>query len=150
MKLMTTRFGEVEVPDNDVLFFSFGVLGFPEVKRYVLLDHNGDTPLKWLQAVDKPVLAFPMVPATDLMEDYHITVCPDDLEAVGIESTAELQAFVILTIPNGAPERSTANLKAPILMNPTTHVARQILAAEDYPIRYPLSDAQPAKVECAR
>lgn len=149
MKLLTTRFGTVEVPDKDVLFFSLGVLGFPEVRRYVMLDHGRNTPLKWLQAVDKPELAFPMVPATDLVEDYHITVSPDDLAALAMESTDELLAFVILTIPNAAPERTTANLKAPIVMNPTTHLARQVLVEQDYPIRYPLPVAQPATVECA-
>ena len=149
MKLLTTRFGTVEVPDKDVLFFSLGVLGFPEVRRYVMLDHGRNTPLKWLQAVDKPELAFPMVPATDLVEDYLITVSPDDLAALAMESTGELLVFVILTIPNGAPERTTANLKAPIVMNPTTHLARQVLVEQDYPIRYPLPVAQPATVECA-
>ena len=149
MKLLTTRFGAVEVPDKDVLFFSLGVLGFPEVRRYVMLDHGQNTPLKWLQAVDKPELAFPMVPATDLVEDYHITVSPDDLAALAMESTNDLLAFVILTIPNGAPERTTANLKAPIVMNPTTHLARQVLVEQNYPIRYPLPVEQPATVECA-
>ena len=149
MKLLTTRFGTVEVPDKDVLFFSLGVLGFSEVRRYVMLDHGRNTPLKWLQAVDKPELAFPMVPATDLVEDYHITVSPDDLAALAMESTDELLAFAILTIPNGAPELTTANLKAPIVMNPTTHLARQVLVEQDYPIRYPLAVGQPATVECA-
>ena len=148
MKLLTTRFGTVEVPDKDVLFFSLGVLGFPEVRRYVMLDHGRNTPLKWLQAVDKPELAFPMVPATDLVEDYHITVSPDDLAALAMESTDELLAFVILTIPNGKPEPTTANLKAPIVMNPTTHLALQVLVEQDYPIRYPLPVEQPATVEC--
>jgi flagellar assembly factor FliW len=149
LKVTTTRFGAVEVPDNNVLSFPSGVLGFPEVQRYVMLDHNERTPLKWLQAIDRPELAFPVVAATDLLVDYHITVSPDDLTSLGMEATQEIQAFVILTIPNGAPERSTANLKAPILMNPRTHLARQILAAEDYPIRYALSEAPAAVVQCA-
>jgi flagellar assembly factor FliW len=149
LKVTTTRFGEVEVLESSVLFFSSGVLGFPEEHRYVMLDHAEGTPLKWLQAVDRPELAFPLVAATDLLVDYHITVSPDDLASIGMEATQEIQAFVILTIPNGAPERSTANLKAPILMNPTSHLARQILAAEDYPIRYSLSEAPEAVVQCA-
>ena len=148
MKLLTTRFGTVEVPDKNVLFFSLGVLGFPEVRRYVMLDHGPNTPLKWLQAVDKPELAFPIVPATDLVQDYHITVSADDLAALAMESTNDLLAFVILTIPNGKPERTTANLKAPIVMNPTTHLALQVLVEQDYPIRYPLPVEQPATVEC--
>jgi flagellar assembly factor FliW len=150
VKLTTTRFGAVEVADKEVLSFSFGVLGFPDVRQYVMLDHAGDTPLKWLQAVDKPELAFPIVRPTDLIQDYHITVSPDELAALGMESITELEAFVILTIPNDAPDRTTANLKAPIVMNPATRLARQILTAEDYPIRYPLSELQPAVVECAR
>ena len=148
MKLLTTRFGTVEVPDKDVLFFSLGVLGFPEVRRYVMLDHGPNTPLKWLQAVDKPELAFPIVPATDLVQDYHITISADDLAALAMESTNDLLAFVILTIPNGKPERTTANLKAPIVMNPRTHLALQVLVEQDYPIRYPLPVEQPATVEC--
>jgi len=76
-------------------------------------------------------------------------VSPDDLAALAMESTDELLAFVILTIPNAAPEGTTANLKAPIVMNPTTHLARQVLVEQDYPIRYPLAVAQPATVECA-
>jgi flagellar assembly factor FliW len=149
VKLLTTRFGTVEVPDHDVLFFSLGILGFHEVRRYVLLDHGRNTPLKWLQAVDKSELAFPVVLATEIVQDYHITVSPDDLAALAMASTDELLAFVILTIPNGAPERTTANLKAPIVMNPTTHLARQVMVEQDYPIRYPLPVAQPATVECA-
>jgi len=148
VKLLTTRFGTVEVPDKDVLFFSLGVLGLPEVRRYVMLDHGPNTPLKWLQAVDKPELAFPIVPATDLVQDYHITISADDLAALAMESTNDLLAFVILTIPNGKPERTTANLKAPIVMNPRTHLALQVLVEQDYPIRYPLPVEQPATVEC--
>jgi flagellar assembly factor FliW len=149
VKLTTTRFGTVEVLDKEIVFFSFGVFGFPEDRRYLLLDHDENTPLKWLQAVDKPELAFPIVQATDIVEDYRITVPPDELAALGIEAIAEVHAYVILTIPQGAPERTTANLKAPILMNPTTHLARQVLVAEDYPIRYTLSQTQPVTTGCA-
>ena len=149
MKLMTTRFGTVDVPDKEIVFFSSGVFGFPEVRRYALLDHDGATPLKWLQAVDKPELAFPIVQATDLVEDYHVTVPPDELAALGMEAIADLHAYVILTIPQGAPEQTTANLKAPILMNPTTHLARQVLVVEDYAIRHTLSESQPV-MGCAR
>ena len=150
MKLMTTRFGTVEVLDKEIVFFSFGILGFPAMRRYVLLDHDGHTPLKWLQSVEKPELAFPIVQATDIVEDYQITVPPDELAALGMEAITQLQAYVILTIPQGAPERTTANLKAPILMNPMTHLARQVLVTEEYPIRYALSETQPVTTECAR
>ena len=93
MKVTTTRFGAVEVPDNNVLSFPSGVLGFPEVQRYVMLDHNERTPLKWLQAVDRPELAFPLVAATDLLVDYHITEGKDKTSLSGT-STAPKRVVV--------------------------------------------------------
>jgi flagellar assembly factor FliW len=149
VKLTTTRFGIVDVAEKDVIYFPIGVPGFAEVHRYILFDHGVNTPLKWLQAVDHPELAFPMVAVAELMADYRMTVSPEDLATLGSNEAADLVTFVILTIPQGAPERTTANLKAPILMNASTRLARQILIAEDYPIRYPLSESQPATVECA-
>lgn len=149
MKITSTRFGALDIADKDVIYFPIGVPGFPDVHRYILLDHGAGTPLKWLQAVEQEHLAFPLVPAADLLPDYHMTVTPEDLATLGSDEIADLVTFVILTIPAGAPERTTANLKAPILMNATTRLARQILIAEDYPIRHPLSEAQPAAVPCA-
>jgi len=149
VKLPDTRFGSLEVRDEDILFFPIGILGFPEVHRYVMLDHSADTPLKWLQAVEKPELAFPIVQAAELLPDYRITVSSDDLATIGLETSADFVTCVILTIPNGAPERTTANLKAPILINPKTRFARQVLTAEQHPVQYRLSEEEPASVECA-
>ena len=149
MKLMTTRLGSIEVAEKEIVFFPIGIPGFPDTRRYVLLDHDRQSPLKWLQAVEQPELAFPVVPATDILTDYHITISPDDLAMLALHTTEELSVYVVLTIPQDAPARTTANLKAPIVINPETKLGRQILTVEDYPIRYPLSAGEPAAVECA-
>jgi flagellar assembly factor FliW len=147
VKLSTTRFGTIEVVEKEVLLFSNGIPGFPETRRYVMLDHGPGTPLKWLQSVERPQLAFPVIAATELIADYHITIAPDDLSTLGVQAASDLLAFVILTIPCGAPELTTVNLKAPLIINPAMHLGCQVLVAEDYPIRHPLSERQPA--ECA-
>ena len=149
MKLTTTRFGSVEVAETEILYFPIGVLGFPDVRRYVVLNHDRESPLKWLQAVEKPELAFPLISPTDVVVDYHVTISPDDLAMLALDTTADLVVYVIATIPNDAPAKTTANLKAPIIVNPRTKLARQVLVGEDYPIRYPLSAREPATIECA-
>ena len=149
MKFSTTRFGTLEIPDEEILYFPLGVFGFPSILRYVILNHNMESPLRWLQSIDKPDLAFPIIPAAELGGEYAITVPSEDLFALQLASSGDGLTFVILTIPKDAPEQTTANLRAPIVINTTEHLARQILTVEEYPIRYLLAEGQPATVECA-
>lgn len=150
MKLTTTRFGTIEVSDDEALDFPEGIIGFPDCRRYIVLDHDTGIPLRWLQAVERGDLAFPVMDAYTLLPDYMGTVSPADLVALGVGTGKDLVTFVILTIPRGAPELTTANLRAPVVVNPATRTARQVLVLEDYPIRYPLSDTSPVSLECAR
>jgi flagellar assembly factor FliW len=149
VKLTTTRFGTIEVGEDVTLHFSDGIPGFPDTRRYIILDHDKESPIKWLQAVEKGDLAFPIIDPYDLVADYRVTVPPTDLAALGVDHSNNLVTFVILTIPNGAPERTTANLRAPVVANPKTRLAKQVLVVEDYPIRYPIAETNPVGVECA-
>jgi len=147
MKLMT-RLGPVDIEADEILHFPAGIIGFPQYRRYIILDHDADSPVKWLQAVEKEDLAFPIAAPADFAPDYAVTISAEDLSALGVESGADLRAFVILTIPRGAPDRATANLRAPVVVNPDTRMAMQVLTEEDHPIRYPLTAASP--LECVQ
>ena len=57
VKIETSRFGSLEVPEDRVIRFPVGLLGFPRLNRYILIDYK-DTPLKWLQSVEDPDVAF--------------------------------------------------------------------------------------------
>lgn len=150
MNVTTTRFGTVEVPEGEMLHFPSGIIGFPDCRRYVILDHDAAVPLKWLQAVDRADLAFPIAAPEDLVESYAITIPAADLAALEAKSAGDLVTFVILRIPRGAPERTTANLRAPVVVNPATRVGRQVLTLEEFPIQHALSETRPAAVEYAR
>ena len=58
IKVKTTRFSEIEVDEKDVIELPSGLIGFPELKSYVLLDHDKDSPFKWLQSLDDGAIAF--------------------------------------------------------------------------------------------
>jgi GTP-binding protein EngB required for normal cell division len=70
LKVKTTRFGEIEVPENDVIHLPLGLIGFPELKKYVLLDHDKESPFKWFQALEDGAIAFvlidPNIPPTKI------------------------------------------------------------------------------------
>ncbi len=71
MKIETTRFGTIEVDDNRVIDFPWGIPGFENIKKYVLIEYK-DGPFQWLQAVEEPSLAFVVCPPEVIGVQYKI------------------------------------------------------------------------------
>ncbi len=137
--VQTSRFGEISVPAQQVLTLPHGMVGFPHLTRYVLLKHREGSPFHWLQSVERPELAF--VVMNPLMFDpaYEITLGNSETQLLGISDPAQIQVWVVVTIPHGAPERMTANLKAPLVVNLESRLAAQIILDDPkYPLRQPI------------
>lgn len=150
MKVTTTRFGDIEFRDDMVLTFPSGLIGFPGATRYLILDHDRQAPFKWLQSVDDGALAFVIMDPAVFKPDYRVTVGPDCLAELGRAKENDLVMFVILTIPSDDPTRMTANLRGPILVNPRTRLAKQVILQEEWPVRYPLFPTHPRQSAAGR
>ena len=138
MRIETTRFGTVELPEDRVIRFPRGLIGFPQITRYVLIDHPGGGPFRWLQAVDAPALAFAVTDPRIFFPDYRVPVSREELEAIGLEDPAEAAVIVILVVPS-RPEGITANLLGPVVINPRARVGAQlILDSTTYTTRHPI------------
>lgn len=143
MNCTSTRFGSFEVPDESIVRFPSGLLGFPEQQRYVILDHDTEAPFKWLQSVDEPDLAFVLMDPATFHPDYHIEVPTDALVEIKGEPKDDLTLVVILTIPSADPGRITANLRGPLLISQKTKLGKQLVLSEEFPTRHPLFPASP-------
>jgi flagellar assembly factor FliW len=117
----TSRFGRLEVAEDKLIKFPAGLLGFPHVKRYVLLDYE-DTPVKWLQAVDDPGVAFIVMEPTLLVEDYAITLDGVTRQALQLETEEDLAVLAIVRVEEG---KLLANLKGPLLFNSRLKIGLQ-------------------------
>lgn len=148
MKCITTRFGTFDITDEAVLTFPSGLLGFPDCRRYVILDHDTDAPIKWLQSLDDPALAFVIIDPALFHPAYRADISPEALAEVQGREGDGLTIAVILTIPSDDPGRITANLRGPLLMNPRTKRCKQLVLSDEFPTRYPLFPAT-APVSCA-
>ncbi len=109
----TSRFGQLEVAEDKVIQFPSGLLGFPHIKRYVLLDHE-DTPVKWLQAIDDPDVAFIVMEPTLLVQNYTIALDMAMRQALQLETEEDLAVLAIVRVEKG---KVLANLKGPLLFN---------------------------------
>ena len=140
MKIETTRFGRVDVPEEKVITMPHGLLGFPDKRRFCIFQQRQGSPFVWYQSLEDPALAFVMTDPWLFKPDYQV-----DLEVViqamgwDDDDQAPLEFYVIVTIPRGAPDKMTANLMGPVVLNPNTREAVQIvLSDEAYSLKYPL------------
>ncbi len=117
----TSRFGRLEVSEDKIIKFPTGVVGFPQIKRYVLLDYD-DTPVKWLQAVDDPDVAFIVIDPTLLVQNYAMNLDLTTRQALELESEEDLAVLTIVRVENG---NVLANLKGPLLFNSRLRVGFQ-------------------------
>lgn len=140
MKFRTTRFGEIEFTDEVVMNFPEGVLGFPDNKRYILLEHDANgSPFKWLQSLDNADLAFIVLDPYQIVSDYRFEIDVDTERVIGTDLPNCCALMAIATIPHNAPLMMTANLKAPLVVNVETRRGRQVvLSTNCYQINTPV------------
>lgn len=138
MQIQTSRFGSVTITAEDVLNFPEGLLGFNELRQFVLLDDPTDEIFAWLQSCEEPNIAFPLLEPELFTPTYAIHLTKHDLEILHLESTRGVRSFAIITIPQD-PTQMTANLKAPIVINVAKRLARQcVLQDNSLAIREPI------------
>ncbi len=138
MIISTSRFGQVELKQEDVLTFPEGLLGFSDLREFVLLDDPNDEIFAWLQSCEAAAIAFPVLEPELFTQQYKANLTKSDMEALKLVDQSKARYFSIITIPDD-PTQMTANLKAPVVVNIEKKVARQcVLQDNNLAIREPI------------
>ena len=139
MKLNTLRFGEIDIEETRIFNFILPIIGFNHLSKFVILEPNKETLFKWLQAVEDPALAFPIISVAALDYDYTIDIPDNVVEILGISSVESLLVMNITSIPQEDPKGTTINLLAPLIFNIENQKAGQVvLSGSGYDISYPM------------
>lgn len=123
----TGKLGSIQIPADQLITFSQGLLGLNEFYQFVLLAPPETSPFLILQGVDQPELALALVEPASLVPNFRFNRLNSNLEDLKAQSPGDLQVFVPLTIPKGQPEAATANLVSPILINPKRRLGKQVV-----------------------
>ncbi len=110
------------------LEFPLGLPGFKQAHRYVLTQTDQERPFAWLRSLDNENLAFAIIEAYQLVPDYVIDIADEELATIGQPSPKECAVLLILRVD--VDEKSVkiyANLRAPVILNTTKRLARQII-----------------------
>lgn len=154
MQVETTRFGMIDVPDDELVNFTDGLPGFRGARSMVLIGagdlsgtetDDGQDSLFWLQDVTDPDLAFLTTVPWSAYPEYDIDVDPDD---VGGANPDDLCVLAIVTVRReDGIVRLTSNLLAPIVIDTRDRVGQQIILEDgDWPIHAPLAESRPIEV----
>jgi flagellar assembly factor FliW len=129
--------GPLTVGDDEIYAFATGIFGFPECRRFVLVD-GGREGLYWLQSAEQASLAFLLVDPFHYQPGYEADLPDADLAHIGVASPESLLVLTIVTLAKPL-QSCTVNLQAPIAFNTQTRQARQVVLAGDrYSVRAPL------------
>jgi len=134
MTINTKHFGELEISEDQIIIFDEGLPGFPEDKKFVLLDN--EEPFYWLQSADDGNNAFILADVFSILPDYNPQVDRDDMFPLGEYNPDDFLIYNIVVLPDNV-EDMTVNLLAPVVINQASKKGRQIIAKnEEYGVKH--------------
>lgn len=128
----------VRVANENIIHMPAGLLGFEQIKRFILLSNPEDAPFSWFQVLDDASLAFLVLPPFEAVPDYQPEISDEDAAYLGIKKPSDTLIYNIVTLRTN--HQATVNLKGPIVINRFTLRGKQVVIqnAPKYSVRHPL------------
>jgi flagellar assembly factor FliW len=126
MELKGTRFGDFVIDEEDILHLAGGLIGMPLLQRFIIMDFDGETPFKWMQSVDDPLMGFVIADPRVFRPDFRLAAGEKELAALAPLIAEELIVFVLCTMRD-ENEVPTGNLLGPIVVNARTRRGVQVI-----------------------
>ena len=120
------------------LRFVAPLLGLERLERFALVRLDEEGPLFTLQSLEDPATGLLVLAPHAVFPDYAPALDGVTRAALGLTGDAEPLLLVVVTVAESL-STSTANLLAPIAVNPATLAAAQVvLTGSSLPLRAPL------------
>ncbi len=140
MQIESRIFGSIEIDDDKIITIPNGLMGFEQYTRYALaFDNEKQTKggILWLQSVEEPALAFPMLDPARVFGEYCPVIEDEWLAPIGtFNNDEDLLLLNILTVPSDIT-KMTVNLRAPLIINTITRKGCQLIVNnEEYSVKH--------------
>jgi flagellar assembly factor FliW len=135
MQQGTTELATTDIP---VLTMAAPMLGFPEHARFALARLDEQGAVCDLHSLDDEGVRFVVVPPSLFFPDYAPEINDATAAMLQAERAEDLVALLVVTLGEGLAD-ATANLLAPVLLNPDKRLAAQVVLDDvELPLRAPL------------
>ena len=126
MIIKTKYHGEIRIDEGQIISFENGLPGFNDETQFVVLPLSEDSPFLALQSVKQEHIAFIVASPFIFFKGNEFDIDHATLELLHIEDIEDVEVMAILTLEEPF-ENTTANLKAPIIVNKKEMKAKQII-----------------------
>ena len=119
MKAKTRMFGEIDIQEDKIITLESGMIGFPDMQKFTLIfdeEKGSKSHIMWLQSMDDPQTAFPVINPVTIKEDYNPSVSEELLKPLGDMKQEDTFVLTTVRVPKDIQDMSI-NLKAPIIIN---------------------------------
>ena len=127
MRIPSEKLGELEIDESSIINFVSPIIGFEQIKQYVIVKLSQNDKFSWLQSVDNESVTFPITVPQAFDIDYTFEIDDNNQKLLNLNDTNDLLTFNIVTIPINRPEDATINLLAPIVVNIKENIGAQII-----------------------
>ena len=139
MKVVTARFGEIDVDESKIIDMRGGIIGFEHLKKFVLHMQDEKNPFWWFQSLDDGKVAFVVINPFIAKADYEPVIDDNNTKLLEIENAEHVVLLAIVTILQN-PFSVSINLRAPIVVNAEKKIAKQVILEDQmHPVQYYLT-----------
>lgn len=124
---VATPFGAFAAHAAGVVTFAAGVPGFERCRRFVLVTTAALEPFTCLHGLDAPNPSFLCIDPRRLVDGYAPGLSAADRRRLSADAATPLVWLAVVRLDDGG---ATANLRAPIVVNPERMLGVQVLEAD--------------------
>ncbi|WP_139996961.1 flagellar assembly protein FliW [Paenibacillus paridis] len=125
MVIETSRFGLLDIEEEQIISFTGGIPGFKDYERYTIVTIE-DSPFQYLQSIEEGSLAFIIVSPFDFFKEYEFDL-PEQLKSeMNISRNDQIQVYNIVNV-HGDLASATINLAAPVIINTVDRIGIQYI-----------------------
>lgn len=128
--LQSPKLGKIEYNEEDVITLSAPMLGFPELNDFLLISDDKTFPFLWFQSIEDTNICFILIEPEMFFQDYQPKLRKRELKVLGVEEKEHLKVFGIVVVADD-PQQATVNLRAPLMINFQTKLAKQTILDDD-------------------
>ncbi|MBL8136893.1 MAG: flagellar assembly protein FliW [Acidobacteria bacterium] len=122
-----TRFGTFPVAAADIVHFAHGVPGFEACRQFVLISAPELLPFTCLHGLDAPGPSFLTLDPRQIVTGYQAPLSAAERSRLDAAAGESLLWLAIVHVDDLA---ITANLRAPIVINPRRMIGLQVMGAD--------------------
>lgn len=117
---------------SDSYVFPQGIPGFEEIHEFKI-EYDKEQPLAQLISLNDENIGFVLMRPEFVFKDFvqEINLDEESISVLGTIDLLDLEAWVILTLNHQDFTKTTANLCAPILLNPNKNLGLQYILNND-------------------